>query len=489
MISDKNDIKNISWKRINMRTVEHLIGVEFIHDLYDRHVQRINFIRFRNTITIWKNGTVNSYAPEKDFELLERWFGEKFFILDETVLREFSTLLNSDRVFFNEQVERFENANLPELSNLQLGLLLIDVQQYSLGELYKMNFVQAEYSLTYAIKRILKEEFKCEEKIDEIFSRIITTNIPTESQKEETEFLEILKKKKKKDENINDAILELLKIHFEKYAFMHCAYGEDPCDLECYIEKYKSYDPFTKNKSSEEIEKQINNLDTEGKKILDSLNNPKLNTLVPLMIRGGTFRDKNKASLGYTIKYKYKIFEEIENRKLENRVNLNYYLLSEILNLLDVDIKVDQGVIDKRKIEGVVLVRSEYLSIAENFKVMDLQLPIKNCCNNKIKELKGRCACSGVVEGEAKVVLNKADGVKIKEGNIMISIGTDFDLMDAMHRSAGVVTEEGGLLSHASVVCREMKKTCLIGVKDATNIIKDGDRVILDSKNDKITIL
>src|ERR1035437_914090 len=299
MISDKNDIKNISWKRINMRTVEHLIGVEFIHDLYNRHVQKINFIRFRNTITIWKNRTVNSYAPEKDFEFLEKWFGEKFYILDKTVLREFSILLNSDRVFFNEQVERFENANLPALSNLQLGLLLIDVQQYSLGELYKMNFVQAEYSLTYAIKRILKEEFKCEEKIDEIFSKIITTNIPTESQKEETEFWEILKKKNKKDENINDATLELLKIHFGKYAFMHCAYGEDPCDLECYIEKYKSYDPFAKNKSPEETEQQINNLYTEGKKILDSLNNPKLNILVPLMIKGGTFRDKNKASLGY----------------------------------------------------------------------------------------------------------------------------------------------------------------------------------------------
>ena len=71
----------------------------------------------------------------------------------------------------------------------------------------------------------------------------------------------------------------------------------------------------------------------------------------------------------------------------------------------------------------------------------------------------------------------------------MVAIGTDFDLMDAIHRSAGIITEEGGLLSHASVVSREMKKPCIIGVNNATGIIKDVDKIILDSKKGIITIL
>ena len=108
MISDKKIINGIVWRRINMRTVGHLLGVEFMHDLYNRHVQRVNFIRFRNTVTTWKDGQLNSFAPEKDFDLLERWFGEKFYSLDKTTIREFGILLDSDRIFFNEQmVARF----------------------------------------------------------------------------------------------------------------------------------------------------------------------------------------------------------------------------------------------------------------------------------------------------------------------------------------------------------------------------------------------
>jgi phosphohistidine swiveling domain-containing protein len=210
------------------------------------------------------------------------------------------------------------------------------------------------------------------------------------------------------------------------------------------------------------------------------------------MIKGGTFRDKNKASLGYTIKYKHKIFKEISNRNLEARENLNFYLLSEVLRLLDTNIKVSQEILDKRKKDGVVLVRSEYMETISDFKVMELSLPntIRQTEKEyKIKTLKGRCACGGYVEGIAKVVYTKADGLKVKKGDIMVAIGTDFDLMDAIHRSAGIITEEGGLLSHASVESREMKKPCMIGVNNATGIIKDGDRIILDSKKGIITII
>ena len=119
---------------------------------------------------------------------------------------------------------------------------------------------------------------------------------------------------------------------------------------------------------------------------------------------------------------------------------------------------------------------------------MDFKLPVKDVQQEIVKDLHGRCACSGLVKGIAKIVLNKKDGAKVKKGDIMVAVGTDFDLLDAIHRSTGVITEEGGLLSHASVVCREMKKACLIGVKDATNAIKDGDLIILDSKKGKVTI-
>jgi len=65
----------------------------------------------------------------------------------------------------------------------------------------------------------------------------------------------------------------------------------------------------------------------------------------------------------------------------------------------------------------------------------------------------------------------------------MVSKGTDFDLIEIMNLSSGVVTEEGGLLSHAAVICRELMKPCLIGARDATTLLRDGDRVKLDATN------
>lgn len=320
-------------------------------------------------------------------------------------------------------------------------------------------------------------------------SKYRTTSIPTESQEEEMAFYKIGILKKDKNTPIDEKFDKLLRKHFDDFTYMHCAYGEDPYEYSYYENKFKEFDPNLKMLTPEEIENQILTLNENGKKALAELKNEKLNILVPLMIKGGTFRDRNKASLGYTIKYKHKIFDEIAKRNFEIRENLNFYLLSEILKLLDTGNKVAQDVVDKRKNDGVILVRSEYLDTISDFKAMELILPGKEEQKEKVTTLKGRCACSGYVEGTAKVVYTKADGVKVQEGDIMVAIGTDFDLMDAIHRSAGIITEEGGLLSHASVVSREMKKPCIIGVNNATGIIKDGDRIILDSKKGIITIL
>ena len=63
----------------------------------------------------------------------------------------------------------------------------------------------------------------------------------------------------------------------------------------------------------------------------------------------------------------------------------------------------------------------------------------------------------------------------------MVALGTDFDLMNIMQRAGAIVTEEGGLLSHAAVISRELNIPCIINVKDATKILKDGDVIEVDA--------
>jgi len=51
-----------------------------------------------------------------------------------------------------------------------------------------------------------------------------------------------------------------------------------------------------------------------------------------------------------------------------------------------------------------------------------------------------------------------------QDGDILVSSNTDPDLLDIMYRSGGVITEEGGVTSHAAIACREYEKPTIVGV-------------------------
>lgn len=477
----KNKFSMDAWKRINMRNVNHLLGVEFIHNLYNRHLPRINSIRFRNTVTFWEDGRVNSYAPKEEWDVLADWFGKKFLKLDKRLLEQVNNLLNFDRDFYNNFILFLKNLNLENLNNIELGLALIDIQDYTLGELYQVNLVQIEHALTSAIRTLLQSHTKDLQKRNELFCRLIVANTLTEAQKEEIEFNKIVKlgkNKKVKDPVKNKRVLSLVKNHHDKYAFMYCAYGELPRDISFYLDKYKKLF-YKKLTIKEEIIKVIDKRYAAGLKLLNLLRDKKLKVLVPLMVRVGVFRDYNKAQLGQTIKYKLKVLDEIAKRGLEKRKSLNYYLLHELLNLLEKGEKVNKGEIRARIRRGVVLVRAEYLEINKTRFGREMV---------NLNNMRGICASPGEAIGECKIVLHRGDVEKIKKGDIMVAIGTDFDLMEAIQRSRAVITEEGGLLSHAAVVCREMSKPCCIGVLNATKKLKDGMKIKVDANNGFIHI-
>lgn len=54
-------------------------------------------------------------------------------------------------------------------------------------------------------------------------------------------------------------------------------------------------------------------------------------------------------------------------------------------------------------------------------------------------------------------------------------------LMSALIRCGAIVTDEGGLTSHAAIVARELKKPCIVGTKIATDVLRDGDLVEVDA--------
>lgn len=101
----------------------------------------------------------------------------------------------------------------------------------------------------------------------------------------------------------------------------------------------------------------------------------------------------------------------------------------------------------------------------------------------KITTFSGRTASPGIATGIVATVREIKDLSKVKKGNILVAKCTVPAFMAAMERAAGFVTETGGLLSHAAIVAREIKKPCIIGVDHVMEMLKDGDRVRVDATN------
>jgi phosphohistidine swiveling domain-containing protein len=105
------------------------------------------------------------------------------------------------------------------------------------------------------------------------------------------------------------------------------------------------------------------------------------------------------------------------------------------------------------------------------------------------EELKGTVACKGRATGPAKVILTDADFKGFNKGDVLVATWTEPKYTPIMKLASAIVTDEGGLTSHAAIVSRELNIPCVIGTKNATKVLKTGDTVEVDAIQGVIKIL
>ena len=96
--------------------------------------------------------------------------------------------------------------------------------------------------------------------------------------------------------------------------------------------------------------------------------------------------------------------------------------------------------------------------------------------------VRGLGASPGIATGKVKIVLDIDELDKIEEGDVMVTTMTTPDMVPAMRRASGIVTDEGGVTCHASIISRELGIPCVVGTGDATKTLKENDGVTLDGK-------
>lgn len=82
------------------------------------------------------------------------------------------------------------------------------------------------------------------------------------------------------------------------------------------------------------------------------------------------------------------------------------------------------------------------------------------------------------VNGEVRVLSSPTDNVE--SGMIIVVPSTSPSYVPLMRRAKALITDHGGMLSHAAIVGREFSLPCIVGTKQATKVLKDGDKVVLD---------
>lgn len=103
--------------------------------------------------------------------------------------------------------------------------------------------------------------------------------------------------------------------------------------------------------------------------------------------------------------------------------------------------------------------------------------------------LRGLGASSGIYEGVARRVAGPTEFDRIVQGDVLVTESTSEAFNILLPLLGGIVTDAGGLLSHAAIVAREYGIPGVVGTREATDLIPDGARVRVDGDAGEVTVL
>jgi pyruvate,water dikinase len=187
--------------------------------------------------------------------------------------------------------------------------------------------------------------------------------------------------------------------------------------------------------------------------------------------------------------YKQALLKEAERLVLPNVIHEKediYYLTFEELRDVVRTKELDNQIISRRKEEYKLfekltpprVITSEGEIVTGKYKRENLPADA----------IVGIPVSSGVIEGRARVILSLEDAV-LEDGDILVTAFTDPSWTPLFVSIKGLVTEVGGLMTHGAVIAREYGLPAVVGVENATRLIKNGQRIRVHGTEGYVEIL
>lgn len=201
----------------------------------------------------------------------------------------------------------------------------------------------------------------------------------------------------------------------------------------------------------------------------------------------GEERLKMRFSWMLSLYYNELYLVEFKRRFGISKSDLRKHDAKEIDDLLLEGRKVPQGKLKEREKAFLKVMTGGEISSLEGREAKTYYDYYLSPKEENVRKVTGRPASTGVVEGEVVVFSylrpdeNHNKIRKMKDGQIIVTEMTRPDLVIACRKAGGIITDEGGILSHAAIVSREFGIPCIVGTGNATRVFKDGDLVVLNA--------
>ncbi len=397
-------------------------------------------------------------------------------------------------------LDKIEYAGLDTVSLLELRELIEEATRY-IVEIFGY-YLASQQQCTIGVEEKVQRELALllpKEKVAEVFALLSTPTASTTIRDEEVAWHTLLlyAKEQSLDETSSE-IRHALLSHHRKYHLIHLGDGELPHSEDYYVEKFKA-DQWI---PEVQLHTTLSTITEIGAKI----ENEKIHTVAKYSIpQSITEITDMLAHMGH-VRLEMRIqgwmpviyFSQNLIKEMAKRFGIKQELLlsatcEEIFNLFETS-KINTALLEERNKSYLYLIDGGQAKVYAGHEADELfhnLTPPENF--EGTKEITGSVAMKGKVRGTAVLYRWGEDiNAKLKTMNndaILIAGQTRPQLMPLIVKSKGIVTDEGGITSHAAIVSRELRIPCIIGTKIATEVIKDGDFVEIDAEKGVVRIL
>jgi len=161
---------------------------------------------------------------------------------------------------------------------------------------------------------------------------------------------------------------------------------------------------------------------------------------------------------------------------------------AQILKIAEYGVKIENHYKKPMDIEWAVEGLKTYIVQARpitTIKKIDIKKEERSGAKGK-PILEGLGSSPGFASGKVKIVSNLKELNKVEKGDVLVTVMTSPDYVPAMEKACAIVTDEGGITSHASIVSRELGIPCVVGTDKATSLLKDGQEITVDGSSGKV---